>query len=105
MSKFTPGPWQVYESYNCDGDPRTAVKGRIHSPYDYRVIFADGEGDLKDADASLIAAAPDLYDAACNALDTFLACVVPAGGVDDQKSILDAGTMLMAAIAKAEGKQ
>jgi hypothetical protein len=56
-----------------------------------------------EADARLISAAPDLYDAADNALNALIACCVPAGGVDDRKAILDAQAMLRAAIAKATG--
>lgn len=101
MSKFTPGPWVITDIDNLpDGGKWIDISDDA-----YAIPIVSVRSKDHDANAALIAAAPDLYDAACNALDTFLACVVPAGGVDDQKSILDAGTMLMAAIAKAEGKQ
>lgn len=49
-------------------------------------------------------AAPDLYDAADNALNALLGCCIPGDGVDDRKIIFEAQVMLRAAIAKAEGK-
>lgn len=55
------------------------------------------------ANARLIAAAPDLYDAAENALDTLLSCCVAGDGVDDREAMLEAQQMLRAAIAKATG--
>lgn len=44
----------------------------------------------------------ELLDAADMALNTLIGCCVSAGGVDDQKTILEAQGMLRAAIAKAE---
>lgn len=49
----------------------------------------------------LIASAPELLEAADNALGVLIACCVSAGGVDDRKAILDAQAQLRAAISRA----
>lgn len=64
MRKWTPGPWTV------DGGPMNRI---VWSGEDNRVCFmahSDGRDDERDiATSNLIAAAPDLYEAAEEAQD------------------------------------
>lgn len=99
MNKFTPGPWFIDRTFanKC---------GWVDITNDRRQVpLASCRHRDQEANAALIAAAPDLYDAASNALETLLACVKPAGGCDDQATILNARRMLSEAILKAGGKQ
>lgn len=100
----TPGPWQLntqYADIEVRGPDGSGVLIAVMCPWG---IAADGPSP-QAANARLIAAAPDLYDAADNALNVLIGCCVPAGGVDDRKAILDAQAMLRAAIAKATGEK
>jgi hypothetical protein len=98
----TPGPWWVTDSGVRDtGGYICHTNNATHYPdQDERYERETAE---RAANARLIAASPDLYDAAENALNALIGCCVPAGGVDDRKTILEAQTMLRAAIAKALG--
>jgi hypothetical protein len=95
--KHTPGPWEFYPA------------SKMHPPgsdHNYgRIVWACGRGEVAqtpglyndaedDANARLIAAAPDLLEALCNVLS-----YVPHG--DMPVTIYDNAR---AAIAKAEGK-
>jgi hypothetical protein len=65
VSKFTPGPWQVYpEGINV---PHYDVCPRVVSDYPSGRSVSD---PISDEDARLIAAAPDLLEAARLALQT-----------------------------------
>jgi hypothetical protein len=102
MTKHTPGPWVNHGCYIY----RTGTDGKRTGPAiaNTRVDeFISPEEE--ESNARLIGASPDLYDAAENALNALVGCCVPAGGVDDRKTILEAQTMLRAAIAKATGEQ
>ena len=99
--KFTPGPWSVDEQeerfdvmYKPEGP-----KGSPH--YHITTLWAKDEHSETDphfsiertrADASLIAAAPDLY-AACE-----------AALLRDDVADCDLGDMIRAALAKARGE-
>ncbi len=63
---------------------------------------SNGQADEANANARLIAAAPDLLDACRAAADALAYCVEPATGCDDERHIADALASLEAAIAKAE---
>lgn len=55
-TKWTPGPWEV--ALDASGHPNIRAQSR-------RVAYLDLRGDLAavDANARLVAAAPDLYEA------------------------------------------
>lgn len=102
MSKHTPGPWFVDEANPdlvqiANGDYICEV-----NPFSFSLSNHDEE--QCEANARLIAGAPELLDAADNALNTLIACCVPAGGVDDRRTILEAQQMLRAAITKVTGE-
>lgn len=55
---------------------------------------------LKKEAAELIAAAPELLEAVDDALGVLIGCCIPAGGVDDRKSILDCQAKLRALLKR-----
>lgn len=65
--------------------------------------FGASNGSELEANAHLIAAAPELYDAAHNAAGVLIACCKPAGGCDDDHAIRDAIERLEDALTKARG--
>jgi len=91
--KHTPGPWYFNQKY-CIG-PRVNTydqsDGMFHP-------LADVYGVNRDANARLIAAAPDLLAAAKRALN-FIENTEGEIGCS-----LESGELLRAAIAKAEGR-
>jgi hypothetical protein len=102
MSKHTPGPWSVADRLVPNG--RRWVQ-RNHTRTLVALVYSTPE---REANARLIAAAPDLLEACNEALEF----------AEDQEDVLDGSygqpepnramqvaTMLRAAIAKAEGKQ
>lgn len=100
-AKHTPGPWQLAEKYNCC-DVR-AVDG----PY---VASSNASAairwDVKEANARLIAAAPELLEALNALLDADLyadgegVCFIKHADTDSGERAVK---MARAAIAKAEG--
>jgi hypothetical protein len=63
-TKFTPGPWKWTDSYKSDdGRDTWSLLGNEG----YGILSCDGEGNspqnVNNADAHLIAAAPDMYEA------------------------------------------
>ena len=102
MSKHTPAPWFVQDGfltiYNLS-------EGTVGTTCAIAKVLREQPGDDQaEANARLIAAAPDLYDAADAALNVLIACCVPTDGVDDRKAIVEAQGMLRAAIRKATGE-
>ncbi|WP_223482337.1 hypothetical protein [Stenotrophomonas sp. OVS01A] len=105
-SKHTPGPWEVAEE---DGELFVQVVNQpasCHPMFDrYRIIHGYVGGDptenptpdlgTPEANARLIAAAPELLEAALSTIDTI------EGG---PTQVADAITALRAAIAKATGE-
>lgn len=104
MSKHTPGPWS---SSKRDDAVFVPLKSIDCERIGFCICFVNTDNksinDEAKANARLIAAAPELLEAADNALNTLIACCVSAGGVDDRRTILEAQQMLRAAIAKATG--
>ena len=97
-AKHTPGPWKVTEGYQCkiidaDGIDRVCT------------VNGGNNGNIQAANARLIAAAPDGYNAAILAIES--ASPVNAKETDSWESgiIIDAAAYnaLRAFIAKAEG--
>jgi hypothetical protein len=58
--KHTPGPWEWAESYNGLWNPETREEVLTHQDYEGMWL---SYGASQDANARLIAAAPDLLDA------------------------------------------
>ena len=103
---FTPGPWEIDRLGVVAPDklPRGQSHRRIarcYAGYPYENDALDAENE---ANARLIAAAPDLLEAADNALGVLIGCCAPADGIDDRSAILDAQRQLRAALAKAGGE-
>jgi hypothetical protein len=98
MTTHTPGPWHV--GYYLDGwavfpdsDPGHAVTRMQNRPGD-------------EANARLIAAAPDMLEALEAILKAHALIVEEAAGEDDEGDIVDEDcTRARAAIAKARGGQ
>lgn len=99
----TPGPWGLElapsGAFDITKDPNEI--GR------YMVIASRGQHEFRAeemrANARLIAAAPELYDAVEMALNTLIGCCVAAGGVDDRKTILETQAMLREVIHRVIG--
>jgi len=101
--KFTPGPWGIDRGFR---DAGTAPGPHYTIPDGFLTVYmGDAEDDYADADyatvhgrnqeanANLIAAAPDLLEA-CIEAEKYIADTTPDG----------LGDMLRVAIAKAEGR-
>jgi len=117
-AKFTPGPWSVMNGTDVfgelggdsgDGMNADSADGWQVADCNQGITFCEGiETELgygvRQANARLIAAAPELYDAADMALNALIGCCVAGDGVDDRKTMLEAQTMLRAALKKATGE-
>ncbi len=93
MSTHTPGPWKAWQ--------RDADKGSnywlIRTASEKTGLEDTLRGYCGEANARLIAAAPDLLEA----LEGLLECISETRGKDATKAVAKA----LAVIAKAEGKQ
>lgn len=108
-AKFTPGPWEVCDPGDYgdfDGESRVVLGN------DMRIAVVHWhEGDYRaenDANANLIAASPDLYDALREAKGLADMAVMSDDGdgtpSDDQSSLEQLRAKIDAALAKAEGR-
>jgi len=103
MRSPTQGPWRLddAERHHNLSDEYHAIdagQGFYAGPHIGGFCLT---GFMTRADAQLIAAAPELYDAADMALNALIGCCVAGDGVDDRKTMLEAQAMLRAAIRKA----
>lgn len=89
MSKHTPGPWEWNKNYRGLDGPGGAVILE-YAPYEGMWV-PDYAGDWSEANARLIAAAPELLEALQDLCDTLGECGATAKA--------------RAAIAKAEGSK
>lgn len=101
MSKHTPGPWEV--------NPDAAEVGQASPPHFTVVQFSSGWTKQEQADARLIATAPDmlkaLKDAACTIEDTACDCLHENDGYHSEDCAgLRHSIPLLKLIAKAEGR-
>lgn len=98
-AKHTPGPWiaRKFRGYRITTD---AYRGSFVDPY---VCTVDGIDGRNEANARLIAAAPELLEV-CKRL---LACRAPNGDGSYTKAAPNDSDFLLAekAIAKAEGRE
>ena len=103
---FTPGPWSVESPFG--NDDLAIVADADREVYDWNILAScfssDGDGEPAipvaemQANARLIAASPDLYEA----LDLLLKTIDPGQWPSDEMvSALHAGTV---ALAKARGE-
>ena len=118
MSKFTPGPWQLHRGFSDWGMPcqHDVFVGEDENPEQIAAIpsvtpyclGASGKDrDLASrhwADARLIAAAPEIYEALRMALEV-LHTAPMVGGAYHARRITEATKAAEAAIAKADGAQ
>jgi hypothetical protein len=110
MSGHTPGPWVASVQRSREGSDLGWIvqhkNGRICWPslaYSEPNAEADASDPAREANARLIAAAPDMYEALKEALQLF--DLVTA--LDDQGSnaLGQAEIAIRAALAKAEGRE
>lgn len=103
MSTFTPGPWEIRDDYTQDH----GVICVEHPAWDAIDVIMPQWSNMDSpeehqANARLIAAAPDLYDALQECSFRLAALVAASGDFSDVNAkALDAAT---AALAKAEGR-
>ena len=91
-SKFTPGDWEWSQAEHGDVEVRS-VDGDFIA-----IVVLDGDTETRDANANLIAAAPDLYAV----LDALTASVRVTRGVPSFDVVLL--NQARAALAKARGE-
>lgn len=99
MSKHTPGPWQATSWEAKSGGTDWVVWGPKSPNHDYH---SDLRGDFgSEADARLIAAAPDMYEALRELMDIVQHAI-------DQRTTADMDSFTLQparlALAKAEGR-
>lgn len=99
MSKHTPGPWEVGSAFDNYGEIEIAIE-RMTPAGNLVVAVALGGLQGQDANAKLIAAAPDLL-AALQAIVKSLVDQDDEGMIEHAQQMIDA----RAAIAKATGCQ
>ena len=108
VKRYTPGPWyafarlntQTFAVFGPENDPRKPV---VEWPGFDATITELGAKQV-EANAHLIASAPELLEALEEALNAMIGCSVPAGGIDDRQAIISAQKSARAAIAKARGE-
>lgn len=101
--KHTPGPWEW--GANVPDDPHTASHFRVLGNQSTSVLIHQAHWPVTDEDVRLIAAAPDLLQAAKHALSEFddFENVCDESEVEGYSTMFDAARALRDAIAKAEG--
>ena len=95
----TPGPWTVVDQVSADGSCTTLVKGGDHVVC--KSSARPKARQKQDADAKLIAAAPDLLQCAMTLDDAF--CICYETEFEQDEAIRVALNKLRSAIAKATG--
>jgi uncharacterized protein (DUF1810 family) len=99
MSKFTPGPW-VHKGYGAivGGPAEEYVNGsaqqQIAMCFGPRLAKDEDPVETRDANARLIAAAPDMYEALRAVVDNYY------NGEGDEQSV---ARLARAVLAKVEG--
>ena len=94
--KFTPGPWIAHKLPKTDWLPG---RWEIHYSKDGECV---AEIVHEDADARLIAAAPDMYEALKKA--DFAIMQVPAVSEGVSSLLVEAAAFISEALRKAEGE-
>jgi|SRR5208282_3854823 len=98
MAKFTPGPWNLVNKFAEDGDAYGDAE--IHAPLRYPIVLLEICDEEARANAHLIAAAPEMYEAlkACAVELRDIEVMQELGGCKSERHLAEA------AIAKAEGR-
>jgi hypothetical protein len=94
-TKHTPGPWEAERLPQDAGSNVRPWVGRL-SEYKFAALTCGETQDEAVANARLIAAAPDMYEA--------LKAVASLKGWDEREPVSATGRQVLAAIAKAEGR-
>ena len=114
-AQYTPGPWQfgIRESgfrtaelatlFQIPTLPTEDGKGQTWAYISADKPCFELTAEEREANGYLMAAAPDLLEAAYTALECLIGCLLPAVGCDDGAAIREATDMLKAALAKAKG--
>lgn len=101
-AKFTPGPWTITGRY-CIRGPRDEGQpwqrnnppvARVRSKQEYR----SSDGEIDAANARLIAAAPEMYEALEKIMEIYY-----SGAMPTEATLRDINRIAKAALAKAEG--
>lgn len=103
MSAHTPGPWDFFVG-NANGKGLIRIEGHCDSPEAGHHIASMPRGDVSEANAQLIAAAPDML-AALQAIEHGLRDTRSAR--DQRMTIItkvEAHALALAAITKATGR-
>ncbi len=108
MSKFTPGPWEYLCETGYAGDYPYSKAHRVKIGKETLTIGCHGydwEGGKEiEANAHLIAAAPELYEALKEALPVLLGLVTDEGLKPEKKGYVCGGYSAYEAAKKALGK-
>lgn len=99
-AKYTPGPWKAVSDVKNAGCllVNPAVESKLGTPICRIDLYSDAKNDQRQANASLIAAAPELLEA----LQSVLAwCHSPT----DTRTTSDIEDIVVSAIAKARGQK
>lgn len=100
MSKHTPGPWRYIKQ---NGSPTTGQHMIAGATPGYLAEIRDcGSGDV-EANATLVAAAPDLLDIAEQAIAAFGYLAIRATSKDDRDEFKRRENAAFAIVAKAKG--
>ncbi len=106
MSKppFTPGPWHAGDNHGCRQIKAKKSGEHKQGQWYYEVACTPGlsDDDEDKANARLIAAAPDLYEALREAHGVLRYYITEAGSIDDADSQLLA--RMVSALARARGQ-
>ena len=99
MAEFTKGPWKVEH----DGPSLPIITAIVDGRWDF-VATVEHAGGADEANARLIAAAPDLLEALQEYMSAF-GQALEANDITFNLQQQDADAMARAALAKARGEQ
>ena len=100
--EHTPGPWTITDGYLIDWPTNTLTAVRVNGPLKGTVGYGIGQrssGEQAQANANLIASAPDLLEAC----ERVAATLEDGEALANQNAMEDMHHILVKAIAKAKG--
>ena len=101
MSKHTPGPWRAEISCDETGAPQKCWWISAKGDVDIGETSGEKRSDEEAANALLIAAAPELYEALKEALPVLLGLVTDEGLKPEKKGYVCGGYSAYEAVRKA----